>query len=146
MDANVVLSALIGGKASKVFAEAKGVGFITTANVVAEILEYVPVLARKKGLNREVMEAAFNLLGLEAVQEETYSQQIPAALDLIGKRDPDDVELVALALALGCPVWSNDNDLVELKEIEVYPTAVMLKKLAGEERAVDPGRKPLVPR
>ncbi len=47
MDANVVLSALIGGKASKVFAEAKGVEFITTANVVAEILEYVPVLARK---------------------------------------------------------------------------------------------------
>ncbi|KUK41323.1 MAG: putative ribonuclease VapC [Clostridia bacterium 62_21] len=121
MDANVVLSALIGGKASKVFAGAKGVEFITTANVVAEILEYVPVLARKKGLNREVMEAAFNLLGLEAVQEEIYSQQIPAALGLIGKRDPDDVELVALALALGCPVWSNDNDLVELKEIEVYP-------------------------
>ena len=52
---------------------------------------------------------------------------------MIGKRDPDDVELVALALALGCPVWSNDNDLVELKEIEVYPTAVMLKKLEGEE-------------
>jgi len=73
VDANVVLSALIGGKASKVFAGAKGVEFITTANVVAEILEYVPVLARKKGLNREVMEAAFNLLGLEAVQEEMYS-------------------------------------------------------------------------
>ena len=50
---------------------------------------------------------------------------------LIGKRDPDYVELVALVLALGCPVWPNDNDLVELKEIEVYPTAVMLKKLEG---------------
>lgn len=81
------------------------------------------------------MEAAFNLLRLDAVQKETYSEQIPAALDLIGKRDPDDVELVALALALRCPVWSNDNDLVELKEIEAYPTAVMLKKLKGEEGA-----------
>ncbi len=75
------------------------------------------------------------MLRLDAVQKETYSEQIPAALDLIGKRDPDDVELVALALALRCPVWSNDNDLVELKEIEAYPTAVMLKKLKGEEGA-----------
>ncbi|WP_279221023.1 PIN domain-containing protein [Desulfofundulus salinus] len=49
----------------------------------------------------------------------------------MGKRDPEDVELVALALALKCPVWSNDNDLVELKQIKTYTTAEMLCILEG---------------
>lgn len=34
MDANVILSAVIGGKAGRVFAEAKGVEFVTTAGVL----------------------------------------------------------------------------------------------------------------
>jgi predicted nucleic acid-binding protein len=131
VDANIVLSALIGGKASKVFVEAKALKFVTTASVVNEVREYIPVLAQKKGLSREVMEAAFSLLELEVVEKETYSGQIPVATDLIGKRDPEDVELVALALALKCPVWSNDNDLVELKQIKTYTTAEMLRILEG---------------
>ena len=129
MDANVVLSALIGGKAARVFVEAKALRFVTTAGVVGEVEEYIPVLAQKKGLSREVLEAAFSLLGLEVFKRETYSGLIPAAVDLIGKRDPVDVELVALALTLGCPVWSNDNDLVELKRIKTYTTAEMLRML-----------------
>lgn len=28
----------------------------------------------------------------------------------IAKRDPDDVETLALAIHLGVPVWSNDDD------------------------------------
>jgi len=114
VDANVVLSALIGGKANRVFAEAKGVKFVTTASVINEIEEYIPVLAKKKGLSENVMEAAFSLLKLEVILSETYSEQIPAAMILIGKRDPEDVELAALALALKCTAWSNDNDLVEV--------------------------------
>ncbi|GAB6273561.1 MAG: PIN domain-containing protein [Peptococcaceae bacterium] len=127
VDANVVLSALIGGKANRVFAEAKDVKFVTTASVISEIKEYIPVLAKKKGLSKDVMEAAFSLLKLEVVSSETYSEQIPAAMILIGKRDPEDVEIVALALALKCTVWSNDNDLVELEQIKTYTTAEMLR-------------------
>ncbi len=132
MDANVILSALIGGKANKLFVEAKDLEFITTFNVLEEIQEYIPVLAQKKGLSREAMEAAFSLFRLGAVKKEIYSEKISAAVDLIGKRDPDDVELVALALTLGCPVWSNDNDLVELESIKVYTTAMILKELDKE--------------
>lgn len=127
MDANVVLSALIGGKTNRVFAEAKDVKFITTASVISEIEEYIPVLAKKKVLSEDVMEAAFSLLKLEVVSSETYSEQIPAAMILIGKRDPEDMELVALALALKCTVWSNDNDLVELEQTKTYTTAEMLR-------------------
>jgi len=114
-----------------VFVEAKGVKFVTTASVVSEIKEYIPVLAKKKGLSRDVMEAAFSLLGLEVIKKEVYSEQIPAAIDLIGKRDPDDVELVALALTLKCPVWTNDDDLVELEQVKTFTTAEILCLLGG---------------
>jgi len=46
----------------------------------------------------------------------------------IGKRDPDDVDLLALALELKIPIWSNDGDF-EGTGIEWYPTAQLLKKL-----------------
>ena len=39
MDANAALSALIGGKASRVFVETEGVRFVTTAGVVNKVKE-----------------------------------------------------------------------------------------------------------
>ncbi|WP_242649102.1 PIN domain-containing protein [Syntrophothermus lipocalidus] len=126
MDANVILSALIGGKAIRVFIEAKELKFVTTDRAVGEVREYIPVLAKRKSLSRNVMEAVFSLLELEVVEKEAYLQHVPTALELIGRRDPDDADLVALALALNCPVWTNDNDLVELKEIKTLTTAEIL--------------------
>jgi len=126
VDANVILSALIGGKAIRVFIEAKELKFVTTDRVVGEVREYIPVLAKRKNLSRNVMEAVFSLLELEVVEKEAYLQHVPKALELIGRRDPDDADLVALALALNCPVWTNDNDLVELKEIKTLTTAEIL--------------------
>lgn len=46
----------------------------------------------------------------------------------LDKRDPDDVALAALALKLGVPIWSNDNDFEELP-LEVFPTAKLSKIL-----------------
>lgn len=102
---------------------------MTTANIIEEIQEYIPVLAKKKGLDRSTMETAFSLLDVKVITKEVYSSQISIALDLIGKRDPDDVELLALALTLDCPIWSNDNDLKDLKGVKVYTTAVILRWL-----------------
>jgi predicted nucleic acid-binding protein len=39
-----------------------------------------------------------------------YAEAIPEAKKRIGQRDPDDIELLALALAFDVPVWSNDKD------------------------------------
>lgn len=129
VDANVILSVLIGGKAAKVFTDVKDVEFLTTANIIEEIQEYIPVLAKKKGLDRSTMETSFSLFDVKVITKEVYSSQISIALDLIGKRDPDDVELLALALTLDCPIWSNDNDLKDLKGVKVYTTAVILRWL-----------------
>jgi predicted nucleic acid-binding protein len=43
-------------------------------------------------------------------------------------RDPDDVPLLALALALKVPIWTHDRDF-EVAGVEKYTTARLLTKL-----------------
>jgi hypothetical protein len=43
-------------------------------------------------------------------------------------KDPEDVDLLALALFLGAPVWSNDDDFKDLP-VKRYTTAEFLKLL-----------------
>ena len=39
-----------------------------------------------------------------------YEAALSEAKRRIGRRDPDDIEILALALHFDLPVWSNDND------------------------------------
>ncbi len=50
----------------------------------------------------------------------------------IEDRAPDDVPLLALALAMGIPVWSNDDDF-RTAGVVWYTTARLLKKLGPAE-------------
>jgi predicted nucleic acid-binding protein len=68
------------------------------------------------------------LLVITECAVQRYRKFLSEAARLIGKRDPDDVELLALALALGIPIWSNDRDF-EVAGVECYTTARLLKKL-----------------
>jgi predicted nucleic acid-binding protein len=57
-----------------------------------------------------------------------YAAAIPEAKKRIEQRDPDDVELLALALAFNIPVWSNDNDF-EDAGIQWLTTEKLLQRL-----------------
>jgi predicted nucleic acid-binding protein len=43
-------------------------------------------------------------------------------------RDPDDAHVLALALALEIPIWSNDRDF-EISGVTCYSTEQMLRLL-----------------
>lgn len=58
----------------------------------------------------------------------TYVSSIAEARERIERRDPDDVELLALAIQLDIPVWSNDNDF-ENTGVLWYTTASLLAVL-----------------
>ena len=47
---------------------------------------------------------------------------VPQATRLIGEPDPDEAGLLALALALLVPIWTNDRDF-ETTGVECYTTA-----------------------
>jgi predicted nucleic acid-binding protein len=47
---------------------------------------------------------------VDAVPEEATTPLRDVALDRIGTRDPMDWPIVAAALALDCPIWTEDKD------------------------------------
>ena len=47
---------------------------------------------------------------VQVVDAETYSRHEAIARKLIGQRDVDDWPVLACALALGCPIWTEDTD------------------------------------
>jgi predicted nucleic acid-binding protein len=126
-DANVLLSAVLGGRA-KLLLENPNVEALTCQATFAEVEEYAAHLARERGLPLDVVLLAVAALPVTVVERDRYSNALPEASRRIGRRDPDDVEILALALCLKVPVWSNDRDF-EAAGVEWYTTAQLFKKL-----------------
>lgn len=125
-DANVLLSATAGHAASRVFDAS--VEVLTTEGVVQEVVSYLPDLAREYDLDPTFLAYAFRALRLTALPPAVYAGRLEEARRRIGKRDPDDADLLALALALDIPVWSNDDDFRHVG-VEWFTTARLLAKL-----------------
>lgn len=128
-DANVLLSAVIGGRAKVVLEHASITEILTTEVTLAEVQEYATQLAVKKRLSLDVVMLAVASLPVRVVERGIYEKSIPEAKRRIGRRDPDDVEILALALHARAPIWSNDNDF-EDAGIEWLTTAEVLAKLS----------------
>lgn len=126
VDANAILSATIGERAMQIFLSRCATDFAVTEAVLREVKEYVPILADRKGLNAGEMLAILALLPLTQHPKALYEAHLPQARNLIGARDPDDVETAALALALDSPIWTNDRDFEGLG-FTIYTTAALLE-------------------
>jgi predicted nucleic acid-binding protein len=127
-DANVLLAAVLGGRAKAVLEHPHIDELLTAEVTLAEVEEYAVVLAKKRRLSLDTLLLAIAALPVTVVEEAVYSSALPQARKLIGRRDPDDVDVLALALHMKLPLWSNDNDF-EDAGIEWYTTAELLAKL-----------------
>ena len=47
---------------------------------------------------------------VQTVEADTYSSLETIARERISQRDEDDWPVLAVALALGCPIWTEDTD------------------------------------
>lgn len=129
VDANPIISALIKGTAAiKVFWNSDIKEFATTEFTMNEVKSYIPGLAKKAGLMKEVLIFDLALLPLKVYSEDFYKFSLEEAKERIGKRDPKDVDILALTLQLKVPVWTNDKDF-EAAGVENYNTASLLKFL-----------------
>ena len=126
-DANVILSAVAGKAALRVFL-LKGIEIVTTDFNISEVREYIGVIAEKYGFSEEILESQLKLLPLRIYQQEFYAAFLDIASKKLAARDEDDVELLALSLKLKVPVWSNDRHF-QHAGCEVYSTAKLLKIL-----------------
>jgi len=127
-DANVLLSAVIGGRARLVFRHTRVQEIITTAHTFSEVEEYAPVLAERRGLPADVLILAVAALPITIVERARYAKKLPEALRRIGRRDPEDAELLALALHFKIPVWSNDKDF-KSANVDLFTTGDLLRHL-----------------
>jgi len=123
-----LLSAALGGRARIVLEHSAITGVITTEVTLAEVQEYAAQLAVKKRLSLDVVLMAVATLPVQIVEQKVYEKKIPEARRRIGRRDPDDVEILALALHTGFALWSNDNDF-ENTGVEWLTTAEILAQL-----------------
>jgi predicted nucleic acid-binding protein len=128
-DANVLLSAIIGKAALRVFEEFE-VPVHTTLFNRNEVLEYLPRLAGKYRLAQARVDLQLELLALRVHSEEFYKDALPWATATLGDRDPDDAHPLALSRTLDLPLWSNDRDL-QIPGVRCYTTAALLKVLTG---------------
>lgn len=124
----VLASAAMGGAAFRVFAAEPPLTVVTTVPTLAEAIEVLPLLIERYGADAEAIGAQLAALPVAVVEEAGYSSHVDQARELLGARDPDDVPLLALALKLGVPIWSNDRDFEGLGP-SLFPTAVLLKVL-----------------
>jgi predicted nucleic acid-binding protein len=127
-DANVLLSAVIGGQALRVLHHRAIEEILTTETTIAEVREYAGRLAHKKRLAVDLVLLAAAALPVTIIPRSAYSSCLAESRKRIGRRDPDDVEILALALYLDLPVWSNDNDFRDTG-VAWYTTASRLAML-----------------
>jgi predicted nucleic acid-binding protein len=127
-DANVLLSATIGGRAKLAPNHPQINEIFTTEHTFAEVQEYTMVLARKKRLPSDILLLAVAALPVTLVGRAQYARSLPAAMKRIGSRDRDDFELLALALHFRIPIWSNDRDFEDL-DIDLFTTERLLRHL-----------------
>lgn len=129
VDANCLLSALLGGRSREVVFSQEFILY-SPQTTLFEVAKHLPWLAGK--LRRPEIDVfqEFQLFPVIACQPNDYDHCVDQASNLIGQRDPLDIPLLALALARGYPIWSDDRDFEKILEITLFKTADLLQRLS----------------
>lgn len=119
VDATPIISALIGGFSREVLFN-HSFDFITTAYTIQEVTKYIPYISKKAGFSKEFIENLLNLLPLKIHNKKVYENFLPEAKSLI--KDKKDVDILALAIANGLPLWSQDKHFENIQRIKLIKT------------------------
>ena len=113
LDANILVRAALGPRARGIVERyAADMGLFVPAFCVDEAREHLPGIVRKRGWDAAPIMVALDaaLEMLQVVDASMYADTMDEALARLGNRDPDDAHVLALALTLACPIWTEDRD------------------------------------
>jgi predicted nucleic acid-binding protein len=114
LDANILIRAVLGQRVGQLLDHysQQGIRFYAPETAYAEAEEYLPTLLRKKGKPDTDLAAALRYLKskVEPVERESYGIFETEARARLAGRDDDDWPVLAAALALACPIWTEDQD------------------------------------
>lgn len=108
VDANIILSALLGGKPSEILFDAR-FQFVATQFTLNEVIKYFPKLKKKLGVSKTKLFSLLNELPLQVYSQSIYKDRLKEAQKMIAHIDKKDVEILALAIKLGTFIWSQDK-------------------------------------
>ena len=136
-ETHVVLSAVIGGSASRAFGDPTLPPVYAARAVRDELLEWLPQVAAKRVLDLVLHLGLVALLPISWVEPSRYARHEAAARGLMRERDVEDWPSVALALALtksrAVAIWTNDRDLAA-SGLPTITTARLLAMLDRRSR------------
>ena len=113
IDANILIRAVLGKRVREVIeAHCEVITFFVPEAAYCEAEEHLSELAIKRG--GDPVEALRSMRGLnqlvEPIGSDMYGEFEAEARERLGQRDADDWPILAAALALGCPIWTEDTD------------------------------------
>jgi predicted nucleic acid-binding protein len=113
LDANIVIRVVLGSRVIHLLADnAERVVFITPDVAVEDARRHLAYLIGKHGLDTETAMATLDeaLCLIIALPETELEPWRDDAISRIGSVDIDDWPILAAALAIDCPIWTEDRD------------------------------------
>jgi predicted nucleic acid-binding protein len=113
LDANILVRAVLGKRVRGVIeAYAESTSFFIPEVAYAEAEEHLPALVVKRGGDPEKALSLLRALRsiVVIIGSEVYGELETEARERLAARDPEDWPILATALALACPIWTEDTD------------------------------------
>ncbi len=113
LDANILIRAVLGSRVLSLLREySERVEFLAPDTAFQEAREHLPGILERRGVP---LAPAMALMGsraelIQTVESETYPRFEALARQRIDRRDEDDWPTLASALALRCPIWTEDTN------------------------------------
>ncbi len=114
IDANILIRAVMGRRVRHLIEtySAKGIRFLAPETVFSEAEKYLPALLATRGKSTSDVTAGIEYFRtvIEPVDHDFYSMFEAEARQRLAGRDEEDWPVLATALGLACPVWTEDKD------------------------------------
>ena len=131
VDTNVIISALLRDGLTRKILLLAPFEMYTVPFTKQEIENHKGELLHKSGLDEDAFSHLLDLIfaKINVVDREILEPFRKRADEILKDIDPNDAPFLALAMALNCPLWSNDRDLKKQRVVKVYTTQEILELL-----------------
>jgi predicted nucleic acid-binding protein len=113
LDANILIRAVLGKRVRElIVSNAETIQFFAPDVAYADARKYLPALLEKRGVNSESAMTVLDALEsiVRPLELGVYSGLQAQALQRISIRDADDWHVLACAMIIACPVWTENAD------------------------------------
>ena len=103
--------------------------FHSSQQTLFEVEKHIPFISRRTDRSELELLDEVQLLPITVHQPRMFEDHFRRAGEMIGQRDPRNVDLLALVLLVGYPLWTQDRDFDNLPGVIVHRTQELLGML-----------------